>query len=168
MAVVTLSDKPRTRSNTIAERPNDHVPRYGAHATEKAFVIMFGLLLFAVLAAMGHHQFYAYLDNLEVSSAPVSQRWVIRIGNAFAFLVKLVLVAAMVVAYSQGFWFYVRRNSIQISSLDALFGALYNPLWFLKIVRQAVWLFAFASISWLLPLCAIFSPGTLTGAQFFS
>lgn len=162
--IIERSDESQIVSNTIAETPS-----YGKHAIGKAHALMFGFLLLGLLAAIGHHQFYSYLDNLEVSSVSLPQQWIIRFGIAFAFLVKLAFAAAITVAYSQAFWFYVRRRPIRINSLDTIFGLLYDPLWFLnsKIIRQMTWLFVLASISSLLPLCAIFSPGTLTGTEFF-
>lgn len=126
---------------------------------------MLGLLLLALFAAIGHHLFYLYLDNREIDEAGIPQTWAIRIGNAFAYLFKTALVAALAVAYAQGFWFFVRRKSFAISSLDHYFGVLSNPLLFLKadLLRNTSLLFGLAAVSWLLPISAVFAPGTLTG-----
>jgi hypothetical protein len=130
------------------------------------YAIMFGFLLLGLLAAIGHHCFYLYLDTLEIDGAPLPQKWVIRVGNAFAFLFKLSLAAAIAISYSQGFWYFVRRKSFQISSLNAMFGVLYNPVLFLNpsLLRKTSLLFGLALVSWLLPISAVFSPGTLTGS----
>ena len=39
-------------------------------------------------------------------------------------------MAAVGVAYAQGFWFFARRKSLEIASLDKYFGVLYNPFAF--------------------------------------
>ena len=129
-----------------------------------AYTTMLGLLLIGLLAAIGHHCFYSYLNNRQIDDS-LSQTWASRIGNAFAYLFKSALVAAVAVAYAQGFWFFVRRKSLEIGSLDKYFGVLYNPLSFFNtdLLRNTTLLFGLATVSWLLPLAAVFAPGTLTG-----
>ena len=130
-----------------------------------AYVAMLGLLLLGLLTAIGHHLFYTYLNNREVDTAAIPQNWTIRIGNAIAYLFKTALVAAIAVAYAQGFWYVVRRRSLKIGSLDYIFGVLYNPflLFNAKLLPKTSLLFGLAAVSWLLPISAVFSPGTLTG-----
>jgi len=126
---------------------------------------MIGLTLLAVLAAIGHHLFYVYLDGKQVSQVKIPQAWVIRVGTAFAYLFKASLVAAVGIAFCQRFWYSARRSSLQIRSLDAMFGVLINPLKFFNadlLLRTKV-LFIMAVIAWILPIAAIFSPGAMTG-----
>lgn len=128
-----------------------------------AYTIMLGLLSIGLLAAIGHHRFYSYLNNRQIKDS-VPQVWAIRIGNAFAYLFKTALTAAVAVAYTQGFWFFVRRKSLPIGSLDKYFGVLYNPLSFFNtdLLQHSTLLFGLAMVSWLLPLATMLSPGTLT------
>jgi hypothetical protein len=131
------------------------------------FLSMFGLLLFGVFAAIGHHLFYSYLNSKEVDETAVDQTWAIRIGTAFAYLFKTTLVAAIAVVYAQSFWFTVRRNLFEIDTLDNFFALLTNPLLFYHrslYGKASLTLFALAMVSWLLPISAVFAPGALTGS----
>jgi len=131
---------------------------------QAAVLAMLGLGLLGLALAVGHHLFYAYLNNRVVGEAAVPQNSAIQIGTAFAYLFKTMLVAAIGVAYAQCFWFVVRRNSYQIGSLDDFFSILNNPLRFFSraLYGRAVVLFGLALVSWLLPISAVFAPGALT------
>jgi len=156
-------------------RPSHYNPLHGSRilhgsvvspfAKWKSAILMMSLTLLAGLAATGHHIFYLSLDSQEVSEVVILQSWVIRIGTAFAFLFKTSLVAAVGIAFCQRFWYSARRSSLQIQSLDAIFAILSNPVKFLDadFILRTKLLFFMAAIAWLLPIAAIFSPGTLTG-----
>ena len=133
-------------------------------SSQAAYAAMLVLLTTGLLAAIGHHRFYSYLNNRPIEGS-VPQTWAIRVGNAFAYLFKTTLVAAVAIAYAQGFWFFVRRQSLEIGSVDKYFGVLSNPLSFFNrdLLLRTSLLFGLAMASWLLPLTAVFVPGTLTG-----
>ena len=128
-------------------------------------VYMLGLLFLGTLVAIGHHFFYSYLDTRELQGVRLPQAWVIRMGNAIAFLLKIALVSAIGIAYAQGFWFFVRRNDLRIESLDAMFGVLSNPLLFFnwQFLRKTWCLFILAAIVSIVPISAVLAPGTITG-----
>jgi len=130
-----------------------------------AALAMFGFLFIGVLTAISHHLFYSYLNKQIIDNAAIGQTWAIRIGTAFGFLFKTVLVAAMSVVYAQGFWFTVRRNAFEIGTLDDFFTLLNNPLRFYNksLYGKASLLFALAMVAWLIPISAVFAPGALTG-----
>jgi len=130
-----------------------------------AYGIMLSLLLLGLVTAICHDLFYSYLDHREIEESGVPQNWAIRIGNTFAYLFKTALVAAVAVAYAQGFWFFVRRKPVEIGSIDNVFGVLSNPLLLFNItfIQKLTLLFGVAGVSWLLPISAVFAPGTLTG-----
>jgi len=135
----------------------------------KSYTIMLLLLLLGLLAALGQHGFYTYLNGREVDQTTISQTWVIRVGTAFAFLCKTALVAAIGISFSHGFWYSVRRKSIPISAIDAIYGVLQNPLQFFAkdfLVTTKV-LGLLAAVCWVLPFAAIVSPGALTGIYTF-
>jgi hypothetical protein len=134
----------------------------------KSYATMLGFLGTGIATAAVQHFYYSYLDGREVDQVSMSQSWAIRIGTAFAFLFKTCLVASVGVAYCQGFWYSVRRNSVRLYELDAIFSILNNPLNFIHkniYLRRKV-LVVLALICWLLPIAAIFSPGALTGKIF--
>jgi len=162
-----IPNRPSTTAANADELLDDPIRRCDnlSHASLMTYAIMLGLLVLALFAAIGHHLFYSFLDNCEIDKAAIPQTWAIRIGNAFAYLFKTVLVAAVAKAYAQGFWFFVRRKSFEIGSLDNFFGILYNPLLFYNadFLQKTTLLFGLAAVSWLLPISAVFAPGSLTG-----
>ena len=90
-----------------------HDSRSHSHwrTSQAAYTTMLGLLSVGLLTAMGHHRFYSYLNGRQIEDS-VSQAWAIRICNAFAYLFKTAFVAAVAVAYAQGFWVFERRKSL--------------------------------------------------------
>lgn len=164
---------PETVPTTASEpelQPMDerkHGRRRSKYENKISYGLMFGLLLVGLLAAVCHHLFYSYLNNRELKDVLLPQPWVIRMGNAIAFLFKLALVSAIGMAYAQAFWFFVRRKDIKIGSLDAMFGVLSNPALFLNVdlFLKTTVLCSLAAISWILPISAVLSPGSLTGSS---
>jgi hypothetical protein len=126
---------------------------------------MFLLFIVGTLAAVGQHLFYSYANGKREEEFPISQNWVIRVGTAFAFLFQTVLVAAVGSAFTQRFWFAVRRESLAIGSIDAMFSVLGDPRQFFntEFIFKTKLLLVFAVISYLLPIATILSPGALTG-----
>jgi len=57
-------------------------------------------------------------------------------GTALAFLVKTCLSIAMSSAYTQILWKFFRVHSIQISTANAIFGLMSNPL---GLFRYRLW-----------------------------
>jgi len=131
---------------------------------------MFSLLLLGVFTAVGQHGFYTYLHLKLVDAVAIDQTWVIRIGNAFSFLVKTSLVAAVGIAFWQSFWHTIRHKELPVKSIDSVFGVLVNPLQFFdrNLLLKTPLLFIMALIAWCLPLTAIFAPGALTGTPLAS
>jgi hypothetical protein len=134
----------------------------------KSFVSMFILLLIAILVAGGQHFYYNYLNGRSVNNVPVSQSWIIRGGTAFAFLFKTCLTMAVGVSFCQSFWFLIRRTTLEVGSLDAIFVLLQSPLSFFvgDLWVRAKLLLLVALIAWLVPISAVLSPGALTGSTF--
>ena len=87
----------------------------------------------------------------------------------FAFLFRKALLSGVGVAFSQQFWYSVRREELQLGSLDAMFGLLQNPLRAFNkdIISKTKILLVIAIISWVTPIASIFVPGALTGQSHF-
>lgn len=112
--------------------------------------------------ALGHHFFYSHLDQRVVGNA-AHQQWVTRAGNAAAFIVKLSLTTITSAAYTQWLWLHIRNNPSKMQRLDTMFDVLGNAWQFLDL---RFWIYhpmlaLPAVITWLLPLSAIFTPGTI-------
>jgi hypothetical protein len=159
----------RIRQST--SKPATRVHRIFGHlnAFWKSYGLMLLLLAIGIVAAIGHHKFYEYLDGQPVDEVSLTQTWVIRIGNAFAFLFKSSFVAAIGNVFCQAFWFAIRRKAIRVGGIDAVFTVLQDPLQFFntELLFRTKRLVILAAISWILPISAIFSPGALTGAPLF-
>jgi len=134
-------------------------------AVWKSLAMMGGMLFVGILTAIGHDRFYTYLNDRVVTEVSLSQAWVIRAGTAFAFLFKTVLILVVGNVFCQVFWFTMRRDALQMGTIDAIFNLIRNPLQVFntELLRKRVSLVLLAVTTWLIPVCAIFSPGTLTG-----
>lgn len=131
----------------------------------RAYTTMLLLFAVALVSAIGQHEFYTYLEGRQVKEVFISQTWVIRLGNALAFLFKTSLASAVTVSFSQLTWHQVRRTAATIDGLDAIFAVLQNPL---KLFHQEfllhfkiLWLIAL--FTWILPISFILPPAALTG-----
>jgi hypothetical protein len=161
----TPSDTQDVMETKLSER---HTAPPARSLSWKSFAIMFLLLTVGILAATGQHLFYSYVNGERVEDFTISQDWVIRVATAIAFLFQTVLVAAVGSAFTQRFWFAVRRESLAIGSIDAIFRILGDPRKFFntEFMFKTKLLLLFAVISYLLPVATILSPGALTGNLF--
>lgn len=124
------------------------------------------VLAFAVSLslAIGHHLFYASLDQIPVEDNTFSQQTNIAIGTGFAFLFRACLAIATCTAYWQVFWHTALRKTLTISSTDALTGVLGSLVEFTN-VRTFFFnpaLAALAVLAWLVPLASLLPPATLS------
>ncbi|KAM3068328.1 hypothetical protein ACMFMG_009466 [Clarireedia jacksonii] len=123
-------------------------------------------LLLGVLFAVGHHQFYHFLNERIVGSDD-QQQWFLRIGAGFAFIVKTTLTAAVQLAYTQILWRVLSSRLISIKGIDSFF-SIVNDAWHFRngeIYRKGPALALVALIMWTLPLIAVITPATLTVQQ---
>ncbi|RFU25352.1 hypothetical protein B7463_g10981, partial [Scytalidium lignicola] len=135
----------------------------------RAPVKMIGLLVTRAAAALGHHFYYQSLDGKQVATNDSnrnlqSQQWQLRYGTAFTFFAKTCLAASISVAYQQHIWTTMKRKSISISGINAIFDVISDPFAFLNFsflwnVKVGAVL---AALTWLMPLSALVTPATLT------
>jgi hypothetical protein len=121
-----------------------------------------GFLLGIILMGL-HHALYQTLSGEPADNA-LLQLWAIRGGTAIAFLSKLALAIGTGVAYDQWMWVDLHAKPHEIGSLDSMFAILGNAFEFLAVrvwVRRPVMVFL-AAVTWLLPISAIITPGTLS------
>lgn len=114
--------------------------------------------------AIGHHVFYATLDQMSVDNNLFGQQTNIAIGTAFAFLFRACLVLATCTSYWQVFWATALRNTLTVSSMDALAGVLSSLLDFtsFKTFFCNPGLAALALLAWLVPFASLLPPATLS------
>ncbi|CAG8957781.1 hypothetical protein HYFRA_00000119 [Hymenoscyphus fraxineus] len=121
--------------------------------------LMYLFFVFGVVAAFGHHIFYASLHGTEA----VDQFQKSRYGAALSFVAKASLMASVILAFRQQMWATFRRNSLSIDAIDSIFAVIEDLTvvrWeSLKTAKVAMFL---AFIVWVSPLTVILTPGTLT------
>ncbi|KAI1137382.1 hypothetical protein F5Y05DRAFT_389183 [Hypoxylon sp. FL0543] len=121
------------------------------------------LFVGSVLAEIGHHIYYASLDNTLVYSDS-QQVWAIRIGTGLALLARCGLVATIGMVAVQQTWATLRKKAMPIGGIDSMFDVLNNPWSFFNkdLLVHAKVLYIIAGISWILPLASVVTPATLT------
>jgi hypothetical protein len=104
------------------------------------------LYVAGVIAAFGHHLFYASLDGKPASD----QLKMIRYGTALAFFVKSTLVGTVVLCHRQRIWHTFRKKALTIGAIDGLFAATDDPLkfWNWEMIRNGKVATVMALCSW--------------------
>lgn len=123
--------------------------------------LMVAVFIAGLIGALGHHAFYKSLDG----KRSVNQLSMVRIGTAFAFFVKANLVGAVVLAYRQRIWFTMRRKEMRLKAIDALFGVIEDPTFFIttpEMIKNAKLASVMALVTWLIPIASVLSPSSLT------
>lgn len=119
----------------------------GIHWRVPSFMI--ATCVTGIAVAVGHHLYYSSLDGrivVDLTSVDSkwsldavrnSQEWKIRFGTIFAFSVQTLLSSAVSTAYEQEVWALVRRATVSIKGLDALFSATFS---FWSLCNFELWL----------------------------
>ncbi|KAJ6573158.1 hypothetical protein DFH09DRAFT_1362250 [Mycena vulgaris] len=132
---------------------------------------MAGFALAGAILSVGHHVYYASLHlspadgTTRIAGHPISRQKVTNfVATVFIFLVKLCLSQSISKAFDQRLWYTVRRSSMKLNGLDALFGVLGDPVAFLnfEMVWRAKVAAGLAFIAWTGTFGVIPVPGSLT------
>ncbi|RSM04592.1 hypothetical protein CEP52_006775 [Fusarium oligoseptatum] len=128
------------------------------HWYHPSLMVVLWLVGFAL--AVGHHVYYVSMDGRDAGD----QRWVIRVGTGFAFLVKACFAASLDIAIKQLVWTMLRRRSMSLGGIDALFAITTDPTAFLI---HDIWmgmpcLVLLAVLLWGIPLAAIVTPAAVS------
>lgn len=104
------------------------------------------LFVAGVIAAVGHHLFYAHLDGKPAAD----QLKMIRYGTALAFFVKSTLVGTVIMCYRQRIWHTFRTRPLTINAIDGLFSATEDPtqFWNWEMIRNGKLATFMAACSW--------------------
>lgn len=148
-------------SADLRPTPGSDTVKWGIHWYTPVTIV--GLLLLGIASASGHHLFYSQLHRTPVGDFN-RQRWVFWIGSSLGFLTKVSFTAVLGISRSQSVWVTLRRESMTIGGIDALFGAGTNPTCFINfnMLRKAKFATAIALMMWMFPLTAILTPGTIS------
>ena len=110
-----------------------------------------------------HLGFFLLLDGVPVQQAAVSQAVQIALANILALGVEMALLAGISVAYDQCLWRKFRLKPLKAVVIDKLLTLMTSPwnLFRLPLLRHAPleWLLAWCCV--LIPIAAVFPPGTL-------
>lgn len=126
-------------------------------------VSMVVLLLLGLGSAVGHHLYYSTLNKQQAGTA-AQQQWVTRIGTALAFLTQATLSTAVLISRNQRVWVSLRGKFLSLYAIDALFSVTDNFFHFIngEMIAHAKTATLMALVRWIIPIAAIFTPGTIS------
>jgi len=101
----------------LAEKRSTEVAQWKIHWATPS--LMGGLWLAGFIGAIAHHAFYKSLHEKPATN----QLLMFRIGTAFAFFVRAMLVASSIFSYRQRIWVIFRNKALTVGAIDALFSA---------------------------------------------
>src|SRR5690242_2547620 len=129
-------------------------------------LIIVGTFLAAVLIAIIHYVYCRILDKKPVGST-IPQSWNTALSVTFAHLFATALTASASTAFTQLLWWYLRRRSLSISKIDALFSlnCSSSNLYQLGILKTTPVLWFFGLLVPLISVATIFPPGSLVVQQ---
>jgi hypothetical protein len=111
-------------TQALVDRRAGEIAQWHIHWTTPA--IIGSLFVAGVVAAVGHHFFYAHLNGQPAHE----QLKMIRYGTAMAFFVKSTLVGTAIMCNRQRIWRTFRRKAMTIDGIDGLFSAPEDPTQF--------------------------------------
>jgi len=114
---------------------------------------------------LGHHFFLSYFNQKPVGQSGLSQAWIQRISQVFAYSVKITLTLIASLSLQQGIWFSIRRKAgLRISTIDALLSVEHRLLSFLNLElwTSAILVVFMAIAIYISPLIVVFVPSALS------
>ena len=152
---------PSRPAQSISHGSMQPIDTWGVHWFTPASMIV--LLLFGLGGALGHHLYYSTLDKQRAGTA-AQQQWVTRIGTALAFLTQATLAAAVLISRNQRVWVSLRGRFLSLYAIDAIFGVTDNFFHFIngEMIAHAKIATMMALVRWIIPIAAIFTPGTIS------
>jgi hypothetical protein len=111
-------------TQALVDRRAGEIAQWHIHWTTPALIG--SLFVAGVVAAVGHHFFYAHLNGQPAHD----QLKMIRYGTAMAFFVKSTLVGTSIMCNRQRIWRTFRRKAMTIDGIDGLFSAPEDPTQF--------------------------------------
>ncbi|KAF2800080.1 hypothetical protein K505DRAFT_229565 [Melanomma pulvis-pyrius CBS 109.77] len=145
-------------TQALVDRRAGEIAKWHIHWQTPAITVAF--FIAGLLAALGHHVFYARLDGKPATE----QLIMIRYGTALAFFVKSMLVGCVILCYRQRIWHTFRTKAMTMSAIDGLFSATEDPSQFFnwEMIRNGKLATLMALTSWLIPIASVLSPAALT------
>lgn len=135
--------------------------KWGIHWYTPVSIVL--LLLLGIMGATAHHGFYRQLHGKIVGDED-QQRRVIWIGTSMGFLAKMSFTAVLAISRTQWVWATLRKKSMALGGIDALFGVSLDPTFFANVnmLRHAKFATVMAIIMWMFPLTVLLSPGAVS------
>lgn len=109
----------------LMEKRREELAQWGIHWFTP--VSMYALYMLGLVSAFLHHFYYASL----VDKPAVDQLTKVRYGTALAFFTKACFVGSVIVGFKQRIWWTMRRRALSLKGIDALFGMVEDPTWFM-------------------------------------
>lgn len=129
------------------------------------FIMIFAFLV-ATAVAVGHYCYCWYMNRKFVEDT-IPQSWNNAVSMSFARVFSTALAASASTAFTQLLWWYLRRRSLPLSKIDALFSINSSPLnlYQLGLLKAVPLLWFFGLLLPLIPVATIFPPGSLVVQQ---
>lgn len=129
-------------------------------------LIIIGTFLTATFIAVIHYIYCRHLHKKSVGST-IPQSWNNALSVAFAHLFATALATSASTAFTQLLWWYLRRRSLSISKIDALFSlnCSSSNLYQLGILKTIPVLWFFGLLVPLISIATIFPTGSLVVQQ---
>ncbi|ETS73362.1 hypothetical protein PFICI_14967 [Pestalotiopsis fici W106-1] len=119
----TISNGDTELLNAPGKRSQDVLPDYAAAIRRPVTLwslhsgwTMYAFLLLGLGFAVGHHQYYMYLNGTPADEQVQKMRY----GTVLAFLTKASLVAAVIAAFRQRIWATLVSTPLALKALDCL------------------------------------------------
>lgn len=128
--------------------------------------LMIAFYLIAVATAVGHFLYCLFLNSRTVAET-IPQTWNNAISVTFAHLFSATLAASASTAFTQLLWWFLRRRSLSLAKVDALFAlnSSATNLYRLSILKAVPVLWFFGLVIPLISVATIFPPGSLVIRQ---
>lgn len=93
-----------------------------------AIIMSPAAFVLALVAFVGHHFFYSWLDGTAVQNDSIWQEWALRVGNLLSIVFQTSAGVIVGSAATQTTWAIARRKYLRISAIDGMFGLAGDPL----------------------------------------
>lgn len=148
-------------SADLRPTPHSDAVKWGIHWYTPVTLVL--LFLLGIGSAMGHHFLFNFLHDSPAGDTG-RQQWVSWIGSSFGFLTKVGFTSVLGISRTQWIWVTLRKKSLTLGGIDALFGVSSDPTLFvnMNMLRNAKFATFMAAMMWTFPLTAILSQGSMS------
>ena len=123
--------------------------------------------LFVAISTAAIHYYYGYQLNGRFVDESIPQSWNTALSVVFAHVFATALATSVSTSYTQLLWWYLRRRSLSVSRIDALFSLNFSALNLcrLSLLKTTPVLWSCALLIPFISIATIFPPGSVVVQQ---